>query len=66
MSVRNAAAANGLANNVRNGCSKASPISPTGMVAAISSHARRCEDVAIWRIRSEVIRAPTILTQSRQ
>ena len=41
MTNRNTLAASGLANTVRNTCSSARPVIPTGIVAMTISHARR-------------------------
>ena len=66
MRVRKIDAASGLANTVRNECSKASPKRPTGMVPRMSSQAIRWWGVSMRRCRSEVTKPPTMATQSRQ
>jgi hypothetical protein len=50
--VRKMAAASGLANRVRKVCSKASPVMPTGMVAMMSSQARRSSASVVTRRRA--------------
>ena len=53
---RKTAAANGLANRVRNECSRAMPVRPTGMVAMTSIQARRSSVSATSHRRSLTMR----------
>lgn len=65
MTVRDAAAAAiGLANEIRNGFSRANPLSPTGIVATTRSHERRSVGVSILQARMPDAKAVTIRAQS--
>ncbi len=64
MTVRKMEAASGLANWVRNLCSRARPTMPAGIVAMPSSHARRSSGVSILR-RTRLRKKPRMMrTQS--
>lgn len=60
------AAGMGLPSTVRNTCSSASPLMPTGIVARMSIHASRWSGVWTWRSRTEVSSPLMIRSQSRQ
>jgi hypothetical protein len=62
--VRKMAAARGLANTVRSVCSRARPITPTGIVATMMSQARRSSGVVSLRVRTIRKNALMIRTQS--
>jgi len=62
--VRKIAAASGLAKMVRNVCSSASSVRPTGIVATTISQASRSSAVTTLRVFSVRKNAPMIRTQS--
>jgi len=60
---KNAAAASGVAKSTRRLCSRSSPATPAGMVAAMRSQARRWSGVSIRRVRKDTRRPRAILAQ---
>ena len=66
MIIRKIAAAVGLANRTRSGCSSANPITPVGIDAATISHASFSVGVSIRRRQRLTKNARMIAIQSRQ
>ncbi len=66
LTIRKIAADSGLARATRTACSSSRPAIPTGIVAAMISHASRSFGVSTRRVRRVRKKARMIAIQSRQ